>query len=159
MPISFMCPNCGKPIQVGRKCECMKRTIETRTIYRPQRVKPSGDNLNGASYGSDPMYHSALWKRLCSEVIARYNHMDIYSWYVYGRIEPGEIVHHIVPIKDDYDKRFEINNLIYLTRENHAIIHQAYSQSEEQKTEMQQKLISLVKKWSEEKSCGFSRGG
>lgn len=85
--------------------------------------------------------------------------MDIYSWYVLGRIEVGAIVHHVIPIKDDYEKRFDIGNLIYLTYENHILIHQIYSQSTERKAQMQKELMDLIRRWNNEKARGFSQGG
>lgn len=50
--------------------------------------------------------------------------MDIYSYYILQRIEYGHTVHHIVPIKEDWSKRLDVNNLIYLTESNHQAIHQ-----------------------------------
>ena len=158
MPISYKCPYCGKPVQVGRKCECIHKVQSAKTIYRPAKKRPFSGDSYGAVYGSDPMYHSALWKRLCGEVKEHYSHMDIYSWYVLGRIEVGAIVHHVIPIKDDYDRRFDIGNLIYLTYENHTLIHQIYSQSAERKAQMQQELMKLIAHWNDEKSRGFSQG-
>ena len=83
--------------------------------------------------------------------------MDIYSWYVLGKIEVGAIVHHIITIKDDYEKRFDIENLIYLTYQNHALVHQMYSESPEQKARMQQELMNLIRRWSDDKARGFSQ--
>ena len=157
MPISFRCPHCGKPVPVGQKCMCIQKAQATKTIYRPTRKKTYSGALSGVVDGSDPMYHSSLWRRLCSEAKEHYNHMDIYSWYVLGRIEVGVIVHHIVPIKDDYEKRFDIGNLIYLTYENHSLIHQIYSESPERKSQLQQELMGLIARWNDEKSRGFSQ--
>ena len=159
MPISYRCPHCGKSIAVGQKCECVQRMQATKTVYRPPKKKTYSGAPSGAVYGSDPMYHSALWRRLCGAVKEHYNHMDIYSWYVLGRIEAGTIVHHVIPIKDDYGKRFDIGNLIYLTYENHVLIHQIYSQSDERKAEMQQELMNLIRRWNDDASRGFSQNG
>lgn len=83
--------------------------------------------------------------------------MDIYSWYVLGRMEVGAIVHHVVPIRDDYARRFDIDNLIYLTRENHEFIHQIYAESAAEKNRMQQELNNLIRQWITDKSNGFSQ--
>lgn len=159
MPISFRCPHCGKAVAVGQKCECIQNAKAAKTIYKQRKKVPYSGASSGAVYGSDPMYHSSLWKRLCIAAKEHYNHMDIYSWYVLGRIEAGTIVHHVIPIKDDYGKRFDINNLIYLTYENHVFIHQIYSQSAEQKAEMQQELMNLIRRWNDDVSRGFSQNG
>ena len=156
MPISYKCPQCGKPVQVGKKCECIQKVIAAKTIYKSDKKRSEHGASSGAVYRSDPMYHSTLWRRLCAEVKEHYSHMDIYSWYVRGKIEVGAIVHHVIPIKDDYDKRFDIGNLIYLTYENHTLIHQSYSQSSERKIQMQQELTRLIVRWNNELSRGFS---
>ena len=83
--------------------------------------------------------------------------MDIYSWYKYGRIEAGRIVHHIIPIKDDYSRRLDLTNLIYLTDANHKIIHARYEESEQKKGEVQQELFRMIECWRSLKSCGFSQ--
>ena len=83
--------------------------------------------------------------------------MDIYSWYKYGRIEAGRIVHHIIPIKDDYSRRLDLTNLIYLTDANHKAVHALYEESEQKKAEVQQELFGMIECWQSLKSCGFSQ--
>lgn len=83
--------------------------------------------------------------------------MDIYSWCKYGRIEAGSTVHHIIPLKDNYDKRADICNLIYLTEENHRAVHALYDESEEKKVQVQQELFDMIERWKEFKQSEFSQ--
>ena len=154
MPISYRCQRCGKSIAVGKKCDCIG-AHKTDLRYK-SKVK---EDIKEGYVGSDPLYHSTLWKRLCSEAKELYTNMDIYSWYKYGRIEAGLIVHHIIPIKDDYSKRLDLTNLIYLTDANHKAIHALYEESEEKKAEVQQELFNMIRCWQESKRCGFSQVG
>lgn len=42
------------------------------------------------------------------------------------KIEYGFTVHHIVPLINDYSKRLQQSNLIYLTESHHRLIHRLY---------------------------------
>ena len=150
MPISYRCQCCGKSVSVGKKCDCIG-TPKTDLRYK-SKVKEG-------YVGSDPLYHSALWKRLCSEAKELYSNMDVYSWYKYGRIEAGLIVHHIIPIKDDYSRRLDLTNLIYLTDANHKAIHALYEESEQKKAEVQQELFRMIGCWQKSRSGKFSQSG
>ena len=59
----------------------------------------------------------------------------------FNRIVQGEIVHHIIEIKSDWNKRFDINNLFFLTKENHNKVHSKMNVS----NEMQYEVIKMLK--------------
>ena len=63
-----------------------------------------------------------------------------------GMITKGTIVHHIVPVKDDWNKRLVITNCITLCYKCHGLVHYAYDKSKKSKEEMQENLKSLNKK-------------
>ena len=138
MPISHTCQYCGKSLPVGTKCECRFDKSNKPLIYKPPDI---------ASTKSDSFYHSDEWRRLRLVIMSIYNNMDIYSWYKYGRLEPGFIVHHIIPLKDDYSKRADISNLIYLTDDNHRLIHSLMDESDEKKKEVQKELFDMIERW------------
>ena len=156
MPISYKCPHCSKYASVGKKCECRDKMKAKKVKYIPENSQKRKPDSGASTTYSDPLYHSAQWKRLRSPVMEFYSNMDIYSWYKYGRIEAGFIVHHIIPLKDDYDRRFDMSNLIYLTDANHKAIHSLYDESEEKKAEVQQELFDMIEKWKAFKRNGFS---
>lgn len=64
-----------------------------------------------------------------------------------GIIEHGEVVHHIVPLVDDFGKRFDYNNLIYLTESNHRKIHNIMRKSIEDKVYIQNVLRECMDKF------------
>ncbi|NEZ84001.1 HNH endonuclease [Clostridium botulinum] len=78
----------------------------------------------------------------------KYKGIDIYSYYVLGIIEYGQTVHHIEPIKKNWNKRLDINNLIYLTESNHKKLHYRMDHGEEQ--EVIKELYELIKKFEKE---------
>lgn len=134
MPISHTCPYCGKTLTVGKACDCTKR-------------------LKYAQYHSDSFYQTKEWKKIKPIVIARFNGLDIYSYYKLHIIEHGFTVHHIVPIDDDPSQRLDVDNLIYLTESNHRLLHAQMKKSAEEKAAVQAELKMLIDIWNAEK-CG-----
>ena len=74
----------------------------------------------------------------------------MYSYYILGVIESGEVVHHIEPLLECWDKRLSLDNLIYLTEKNHRFIHNTMKKSKEDKEYMQELLKGLLKRFFDE---------
>lgn len=53
------------------------------------------------------------------------------------------MVHHIIPVKDDWSKRYDIDNLIPLSNATHEYIEQTYAQGQREKIEMQRVLLVI----------------
>ncbi len=123
------CPRCGKRIEVGTKCCCKSKR------YKEEDKAKKGTREKN-------FYSSAVWRKKRAEVIRRFHGLDVYSYYVYKRIEYGRTVHHIIPLKEDWNNRLNINNMIYLTERNHQDIHNIMEQGIEEK----QKIINLLRK-------------
>jgi len=121
MPIYKRCSRCGSRLPSGTKCECAKNAEKQR-----QREY----DLNKRDKKADQFYHSDEWGLAREDTIAYYAGIDIYSYYVLNSIEYGSIVHHIIPLKDDWSKRSDKSNLIYLTDINHGLIHKAMRNGE-----------------------------
>ncbi|ACO86620.1 HNH endonuclease [Clostridium botulinum] len=93
-------------------------------------------------------YSSEEWSIMRDKAKDKYKGIDIYSYYVLGIIEYGQTVHHIEPIKKNWNKRLDINNLIYLTESNHKKLHYRMDHGEEQ--EVIKELYELIKKFEKE---------
>lgn len=66
--------------------------------------------------------------------------LDLYALYEHGAMIPGRLVHHIVPIEDDWDMRLTLDNTICVSDASHREIHQQYESGNREKLEMQKKL-------------------
>lgn len=77
-------------------------------------------------------------------IIARSNGCDEVILHEQGRIVKGDIVHHIEPIKDNPIKAYDVDNLIYVSRGTHKMIHDAYDKDRESKEKMQGELRRCV---------------
>ncbi len=83
-----------------------------------------------------------------------YHQLDIYDLYVNQVIRYGRTLHHIVPIKEDWTKRLDESNLIYLTDSNHQIIHELMRKGEEPKENIIKTLNGLVSRFRTEQGIG-----
>lgn len=64
--------------------------------------------------------HTQRWKDKSLQIRARDNYMCQYCWMHDHRISTAGVeVHHIVPIREDYDRRLDGDNLISLCRDCH----------------------------------------
>lgn len=125
----------------GISCSCQKQRYQEEDKY----TKDDKYKL---------FYKSKSWRRSRDIAIDFYGGVDIYSLYVTGRLEYGQTVHHIVPIKDCWEQRTDQANLIYLTESNHQIIHNIMSLGEKQNQEMIFLLFSLVDRYQKDISEG-----
>ncbi|MBV4417459.1 HNH endonuclease [Clostridium tyrobutyricum] len=98
-------------------------------------------------YKLKKFYKSIPWIRCRLSVIRRCMYMDILELYNTGRIVEGYTVHHIIELRDDWTKRLDIDNLIYLTESNHRKVHTLYDKDKETKLKTQRMLIEIIKKF------------
>lgn len=141
MPIYKRCSRCGKRMSAGTICGCQKRRYQEEDKY----TKDDKYKL---------FYKSRSWNRARDIAIDFYGGLDIYSLYVLGRMEYGQTMHHIIPLKECWERRTDVSNLIYLTESNHQIIHNIMAQGETQKQEVISLLLSLVERYRQEMSRG-----
>lgn len=110
MPIYKRCSRCRKRLLEGTKCDCQKLRYK----------EYDKDKLNTKE---KKFYSSGSWEKIKDSVKSRFKGIDIYSYYVLSKIEFGQTVHHIEPIKDKWERRLDIDNLIYLSESNHRLLH------------------------------------
>lgn len=133
--IQKICDNCRKLLPTGSSCNCQDR-------YQKQSCKDYDKKIGYNQINR--FYSSRQWQRIREEIIQIYCGLDIYSYFVLHKIEHGRTVHHIVELKDDWEKRLTKENLIYLTEQNHQVIHQRMKQEKEA---VIRQLNNLVQQW------------
>lgn len=52
--------------------------------------------------------------------------IDVYMYMTEGVVLLADTVHHIVPLRDDWNKRSDIANLMSLNHDTHSMIEQMY---------------------------------
>lgn len=138
------CPRCGKLIDysITYCTECSKKVEQLkRQRHREYKAKRMADNKEKIL---QEFYVSKEWIKVRDNVKVRCFYLDIYSYYIEGAIENGNTVHHIEPLRECWNKRLYINNLIYLTESNHQLIHRMLDKDYKGTVNM---LQELTKRW------------
>ena len=90
------------------------------------------------------------WRKTRAFTLHLYDGLDIYAYYVQHRIATADMVHHVVEIEEDWNKRLDITNLLPLSNGNHGIISALYKKDEATKKQTQQLLYSIIAEhWKE----------
>lgn len=127
------CSRCGKRLEVGQTCECVKQ--RHKEYDRCSRDKEASK-----------FYNSSSWKRMRQHILDKYDSLDLYAYVRYGQIEKADTVHHIVEIRDDKSQALVEQNLIPVSSSTHNIIHSEYDKSPEDKEAMQAILYECLRR-------------
>lgn len=92
-------------------------------------------------------YKTREWKILRISVLNFYAGLDLYFYYMENKIVYANTSHHIIEIRDDWDKRLDFENQFPCTSESHKKIHDLYEQD---KVKTQKLLLDLLKRWKTE---------
>lgn len=92
-------------------------------------------------------YNSPEWEKLRSFVLAKYKGLDLYAFFIQKRIVYADTVHHIEELKENWNRRLDVNNLFPVSSENHNRIHKLYLKD---KKRTQKLLFDLLKRWNQE---------
>ncbi|WAW14755.1 HNH endonuclease [Peptostreptococcus equinus] len=127
---------CGRKIKVDDTCSvCGDR----HRRYDKQARDPK----------TAAFYKSTHWTKLSKIIRDRYYGIDVYHLFKYGKIIPSEMVHHIIPIKDDWDRRLDPDVLLPVSHESHAEIESIYRASDEHKSILISELFGYIKQFRE----------
>ncbi|HCT91087.1 MAG TPA: HNH endonuclease [Lachnospiraceae bacterium] len=138
MPIYKRCPRCHKRIPSGSTCPCIKQRYHD---YDRMSRDPK----------SNSFYHSSEWEKVRERAMELDGGLDVYQYMESGKIVAADTVHHIIPLRDDWDKRCEVSNLISLHHDTHSMIEQLYKKD---KAGIQEKLKRMVKAYREQDAGG-----
>ena len=135
MPIYKRCSRCGKRIEAGTTCQCLKdRHKEYDKYSRDRRSKQ--------------YYNSREWEAVREHVLQLDEGRDVYVYMTQGIVIRADTVHHIVPLRENWSLRNNVNNLISLNHDTHSMIEQQYRKN---KNEMQEELKAMVQHYRSEK--------
>lgn len=124
------CSSCGRVHQRGYVCEIKRKR---KTDYQNAREDTG-------------IYYSNRWRTIRGQVLEKYNHICLYSFYVEGKIIKATDVHHIIELNDNSSLAYEEDNLISLSKEKHRLIHELYK---EDKKKIQEELREFKKRWKD----------
>jgi hypothetical protein len=136
MSLKKLC-RCGVQIDAKGKCcsKCAPHYALERAKYNKQYDTTKRKNAE--------FYSSTEWIKLRGNVLIKSAGLDLYDYFVNGKVTKAKTVHHIVELKDDYSKGLDILNLIPLSSSNHSKIHRMYFRN---KVKAQQMLFDVLEK-------------
>lgn len=76
-------------------------------------------------------YNSREWEKFREDVLILYNGIDIYAYYIEKEIVLANTVHHIEELKDNWDKRLDVENMFPMSDGSHKKIHMLYKKDKE----------------------------
>lgn len=154
MALKRFCPKCKTLIDAGnRYCSLCQCKIDEQQAERMKQRKEQGkDKERHKRYKAQRkdqreqrFYSSNQWELMKQTIINKYKGMCIYSYYIENKIVSYDTIHHIVPVKDDWNMRLHLYNLIPVTESVHQKLHKLY---EKDKEGTQQMLNNLIAKWN-----------
>ncbi len=134
MPIYKRCSRCGNRLPSGSKCECLK-----------QRHKEYDKNYRDKD--STGFYHSRLWKDARHNALILDGYTDVYIYMTTGEIVTADTVHHIDPLKDNWNRRYDTDNLMSLSHDTHSKIEKMY---EKDKVGTMKMLYEMLRRYRDE---------
>ena len=127
------CSRCGKRIESGKTCECVKQRHKEYDKYSRDKEAKS-------------FYNSPNWLRMRQHILNKYDNLDVYAYVLYGQIEVATTVHHIVELREDKTQALVEQNLIPVSSSTHNLIHTAYDKSKSDKQAMQATLYECLRR-------------
>lgn len=141
MAMLKLCPYCGIKMNYNDK-DCKNKCKSKNTKQRVKRYDKNIRNSNSNKKHTQ-FYNSKEWKRIREYVMNEYNGLCLYSLIVHNEIVKADLVHHINEIKDSWEDRLELNNLVPLCHSRHNELHSDYGE------EQVKQLERAVKKYKE----------
>lgn len=135
---------CGKIIEKADKYCDKCRIEEEKKISEQKRHRNKMYDRYSRDKKSNAFYHSGAWVRLVNVIKIRESGLCLRCWSN-NIMTAGRIVHHIIPVKDDWNKRLDPLNCVYLCDECHSLVHKEYAKSRQSKERMQRILAKMVK--------------
>ncbi|MEG6613754.1 hypothetical protein V6C42_12940 [Pseudoclostridium thermosuccinogenes] len=133
---------CGTLIDAGRKyCSSCERKYQQEKAEANRYYDKNIRDKKAAAF-----YNSPEWETTRKYVLAKYKGLDLYAFFIEKKIAFADTVHHIEELRDNWDRRLDITNLIPLSSSNHNRIHSMY---EKDKVNTQNLLFGLRERWRE----------
>ena len=147
MALLKLCSRCNKTIPYGKtlceECEAKYKQKNKRKYTEKDKARWREYQKQRDDKEEQAFYMSKTWKLTRDTIANKFYHIDVYLFMKYGIIEYGNIVHHIVELKEDFSQRLDETNLILLSQRSHLLIHEEYNNGN--KVALQEELKQMVK--------------
>lgn len=136
--------SCGLRILYSEgKCPDCKAKAEEQMKARRKRYRDNKPKDKEMAF-----YNTKEWQRLRNRIVNSYMNMSVYSYCTEKKIVDSEVVHHLVEVRDDWNRRLDKSNLIPITRREHLEIHSRMEVEGKEKVRLE--LEQMLKQFQEE---------
>lgn len=135
-----MCARCHVIISVSSKLcnSCSeKEELRKKARYKAYDKTRADDRCN-------KFYKSSCWIRTRVSVLERDNYMCICCYKTTGKVVAGDTVHHILELREDWNKRCDKDNLVTVCASCHKRIHDCYKKDKDSKNKMIEFLLKIL---------------
>ena len=131
-----------------RLCRKCNKVIDASATYCNECVDKHNKSQSCKSYDDrrkDDKYHAFYqtkeWKITREALLEKYNYIDLYELHINKKIVVANTVHHIVEVREDYDKRLDLSNLFPCSARTHNKIEKVYRRNREETQALLRKLL------------------
>lgn len=123
---------------------CKRKLIPLNKKYCDECMKRSKKE---AVSKNESFYKTSKWAKFSLYIRNKYHNLDLYELKVNNRIVKSKVVHHIIPVSENKDRKFDEKNTIPLSTKTHLMIEKEYKKGEKEKKAMQELLFSLLEEY------------
>ena len=123
---------------------CKRKLIPLNKKYCDECMKRSKKE---AVSKNESFYKTSKWAKFSLYIRNKYHNLDLYELKVNNRIVKSKVVHHIIPVSEDMERKFDEKNTIPLSTKTHLMIEKEYKKGEKEKKAMQELLFSLLEEY------------
>ena len=123
---------------------CKRKLIPLNKKYCDECMKRSKKE---AVSKNESFYKTSKWAKFSLYIRNKYHNLDLYELKVNNRIVKSKVVHHIIPVSEDIERKFDEKNTIPLSTKTHLMIEKEYKKGEKEKKAMQELLFSLLEEY------------
>lgn len=117
------CPRCKKLHSIKERCPngCFDYIKKESDKYYDKYLRKNKE-----------IYNNKLWEIVRQRCLNLSDNICLYSLYKYNLIVPASLVHHIIEVEDDKEKKFvyDVDNLIALSDKAHREVHARYKKED-----------------------------
>lgn len=117
---------CGRLIDAAEEC-CEFCRPERERVRLEQQKKYNRYKRQDAEF-----YKTKDWEEVRATVLAKYNYLDLYEYFINDKVVSANVVHHIEELRNNKDLGMDLNNLIPLSHKTHKKIHKLYNNKDKQ---------------------------
>lgn len=161
MSMSKMCPRCNKvmiPLEEKYCDECKEKAIKAREEYYKENKEQIDERkrkqwreykAGRTDKKEQAFYNSKSWLMTRDYIKGKYNGLCLMCLLEDDKVNYTDIVHHIIEIKEDWNKRLLVDNLVPLCQHHHWYVHTEYNKNKYSKQDMQERLLKLLQTYED----------